>query len=593
MTSTGSLSVLHGNDIKNPVGQSTYTNHVMDRLFFAIAIVFSYSVSLLLKRAIFGMYLGDNDFNNVENQGWVANESKIFESLFVVPTALFSTYSAVADIDVHTLKGDMSQVSSGVILLTRSWSIFLFLVFGLVITYAEESLISTPIFVFCLLTSFCGYFILEPYMISCFHVLSTLGWSGLIDLSLRTHSLYELTAYPYQCLLACLLVVTTYLRGLLFNQDHLSKSSYQYIGIPIMMLMYWCLEIPSCEVLSVFYKEAALCGSARSFQRVADTGYDNIFFLILVILCIHIAFGKVTSFVCTGCMFSIDPSDHSSCVTTTSSAADRKQKRANHSANRLERGRADSREKERRRGSKGSGREKTDSISSVSSTDSQSSTSSLLSVSLQAASWESGTKTVGGSQRKKIPRKQKTLPRDKHSPSPFLAAATVVASTASSTSSACPSDVLPTLSLLSSLPRLASFALPFHSQLDLGKSSDSDRTIAQTHQSKSTTASTLPSSSHLLSMLPSLSPMPAGSPWGFTMTGKQESGHVAECDLPLTPPLSTKTLAPPFSTQSSLSSRSPSLSPLASSVPDLGSITEDEALAIVQEGLLHAKSLRA
>lgn len=533
----------------------------IDILYFFTTILASYGASRFLQS-----FLSDTvQFMEVEggSEG-VGNEGKLFESLYIVPASLFTVFYTMKGVDIDMMKGDLTRVRNGTILIIRSWSIFLFSVFGLVISYAEESLVSTPIIIFTLLTSFCGYFILEPYMVSCYHVLSTLAWTGVFDLCIRTSSWSDLTQYPLQLLLASMLVGTSNFRARLDNKKQYNNISYQYIGIPIMLLMYWCFEIPGCEVLTHFFnKEVALCAYSNNLHMSSDGNNFQLFLVILLFQALHLCFGRFACFVFASQACDEAPTSDSGGIggemesnVATAKAQQQQQKRASRSASRLEGGRATSRDRDSGR-DKEKDRSCTESKTSYGgrfASDSISSTDSESSLTTMSSSVDRGG---GGKRRTALGASDTTT-------------ATTTTTTSSSSLSSNPSstDFLPTLSLLTSLPLLSSLSMPFTSP-----TKDADNNESSTSEPM-VSGSSLPSSSHLLNSLPIMAPIPAFNPWGFSMSDSL---------APSGPPPPTRI---PVPTSVNINTTAATLSPM-------DEITEAEAFDIVQKGLLHVKSLRA
>ena len=521
--------------------------------FYFIMIIFSYLASFMLNNflhndisttsTLVNEWVDEGEvFREERNKEEVWNNgSKLYESLVVVPLSIILIYYTSMNIDISLLKGDVSQVSSEFILITRSWGILLFIMFGLIITYAEEPLISVPIFILTILTSFCGYFILEPYMISCFHVLSTLGWVGLFDLSLRTNTSIALYQFPYQSVLALMLVSSYYLRTLLGNEKQYHNISFQLIGVPILLLIYWSFEIPGCELLRFyFHKDVEACQYSHNFRLSNEASTYTMFAVIFVLQLCHLFFGKLWAFSLLGASGEVMD------LIPSTPVAEKQQKRASRNANRLEGGRAASIEIEKSdHGRVTSG--------SVSSTDSDSNLSSSASYVVSP---------IGGS----ITTKRKKS--HKHKGETYKYDCNVPSSMDNQ------SDFLPTLSLLSSIQKLSfeKFSLPF-SNLSHDFTSQEGKS---SQEACSHSSNTLPSASHLLNKVPSLSPIPVVTPWGIAV---KKNDTAIDKSIAVVGVNSTTTA---FSD-----------AVIDASPHDLGQITEAEAVDIVQKGLLHMKNLRA
>lgn len=565
MTSSSPLPILRNKIDKKKT--EDFAVNIIVIIYFIITIVVAYTASRLLQTIINQISFEDEHLSKVDyNENWSVGERKLLECLYIVPASIFTIWYAVKGADKTIMKGRMDNVSTRSVLIVQSWSILLFSMFGLVITYANEPIISSPIIIFTLTTCFCGYFILEPYMVTCFHILSTLAWSGMFDLCFRTNSWSELRQYPFQCLLACMLIFTNHLRAMLQNNELFNNNLYQYVGIPIMLLLYWCFEIPGCELLSTYFeKQVTICEFSQNLQISGAESNFELFLIILVFQVFHLCLGRLSWLLLVA-----ECSEENEILSTSDNTRDegallnhdtvaatklqRQQKRASRSAHRLEGGRVNSRDRafdrEKTRADGHSCRAASDSISSSDSDDSCSTTSySTLSTIATTNGPLGESKVINDAQRRG-----------------GVASAHAVMSAKQSTS-----DFLPTLSLLSTLPLLSSFSIPFTS------AATNDDSKHPSSEQPLTPSSALPSTTHLLNSLPVLSPTPAFNFWGFSM-----NDSVAD-SAPSTP-------TRPVMTSTSLSTVSCDVN---GDIMVEEEITEEEAYDIVQKGLLHVKSLRA
>ena len=615
--------------------QQTYS--MLNLLYLFIA---SFAASRLFKKMIKKMYPNVSENINVFEfdtpEGWTPN-SKVFECICIVPSLIFAIYFMSLGTDLRMARGNMSHVNYKMVFVIRSWSILLLLMFAFIFTCVDEPLISTPIIVLTILSSFSGYFILEPYMVSFFHVFSTVGWVGLFDLSQRSHSIFGLPEYPFQFCLAIMLLSSCFLRSKLENKGHYNSVTHQYVGIPLLLMIYWSFEIPVCEIVNTYMnKDIPMC-EFHNFQQQQLWTNENeysvlVAFLIVHVVC-HVMYSKLFSTLFNeklGIHTSPTPvitgdnvGDHvGDDLVNPQDTAAVSTSRGSHTASRLEGGRVTKRDRDRNRArQKDCGRAASDSISSTDSLDSV------------------GSMTASSSS----PCRMSPITSSATSTHPHCGADPLSLSTDQADNTG--GEFLPTLSLLSSLPLLSSFSLPFASQ----STGQAPATVATTSVTTTTTTTTtttptaapghvestgssLPSSFHLLDMLPSLSPMPVNTPWNFFMQENNcQIEAVTDTNTPTKPafPLMTSTNENALGTVSVTTSmyalQQTHTNHLSSddtpgtmerisatctqtvtrlktdcgggtSAPSplpLDNITEAEAVEIVQKGLLHVKTLRA
>lgn len=571
-------------------------------------IICSYTLSMILKEIFCLTYpsIGE-DVNYIS--GSTISTSIIFECVVVALAASASIYYVAITDDDNNAPISLFVDAGGVehngmspdaptrhirndtlhpneIMLVRLWSTVMFMLLAYT-PYAPESVISPPIFILSLLTSISGFFIQRSsVLVSSFHIFSTLSWLGLFDLSIRSQSWFGWASYPHQCMLASMFLTACVLRAKLLSNNrihlsHYSSATYQYVGIPILLLIYWSLEIPFCEVVHKHFQlQLAVCEFSQNsfFNNGLSSSENNNFrvFAAFVLQFCHVFFGFLCSIVTAsplsplvGEIITEDVSakttnqadalpvadtslgrDAPTAVCVTEEA--RQQKTASRSANRLERGRA----------GRVPGSQSRTSSDSVSSTDTDSSdcssASSLSSSSLLLHAKKSGHVRVGGSHLKK----QSPTAVKVSSP---LSIYSEFDDESTSNEDAVPSggDFLPTLSLLTSSPFWFSSAPP-----SVTSSTVKDESEAS--------ASVLPSTSHLLQSLPSLSPVSFIGLWTACTT--ENKALINNVQQPLRLPVEQK---PVICSDINLSDST------------LQEISEEEACDIVQRGLLHVKSLRA
>lgn len=467
-------------------------------------------------------------------------DSPLFESVFVLPASMFALYWAGEWADLSTLRGDMSSVPKEATLALQFWSTVVFFTLGYIV-FATEHIVSPMVILLAFLTSLCGLFIVTPYAISCFHVFTTLTWAGIFDLVIRTDSILD---FPGQLFLACLLLVSTLIRSYLGNHVHYSSMSYRFGGIPVLLVMYWGVEIPFCELFQhMFSVELSVC-------QYSSQGKNSGVLAVLFLQWCHIIFSFVMSYMFSyylnasnsleGC------AEDSECENVSRHVLNvtKQQKRASRSAHRVERGRC--RMEQGRCTS-----------NSVSSTDSESSSSSISS--------PIGSDFTSRGQVEERKRKRSE----------------------SSTSSS--GEFLPTLSLLSTLSTLTSLMSPFGSDSkDLSKAQIEASSSADSSDEKPKSSSAhLPSSAELIHSLPSFSHLPNGRVWELLSYDSSRSDCAGQ-SLPHFSP----SLLPSQRHVTNCRNQVP-VQTFQQRDEKLEKISEEEALDIVQKGLMHVKSLRA
>ena len=167
----------------------------------------------------------------------------------------------------------------------------------LVLSYSSQETLNLVVGVPALILVLSGYFVSHSIAQQIFHVGSSCSWIGCFDMYARITPQNTLRHLMYwKWLVAIFMTTSIVLRGVLNNKWQFNHPSLKYVGIPLICLYYWGLEIPICDTMGEMTGVSCEL-SHRPPPRLASCGIDDHYRMygLLAIVVIHVLYGHLMS----------------------------------------------------------------------------------------------------------------------------------------------------------------------------------------------------------------------------------------------------------------------------------------------------------
>lgn len=184
------------------------------------------------------------------------------------------------------------KISFELISATKIWSTILFSLFLLLLCF--ESHITPLISIIIILLILCGYFIQYQLTQVVYHVVSTCSWIGCFDLYLRSsNDSHFYTFFDMKWLIAVFLTTSIVMRAHMGQIWQLTSFPHMFIGVPILCLYYWGLEMPVCSLMDSSIFSCDLMNSPP--QVLLETGLYQYYRLlgVFAIVALHSIYGQI------------------------------------------------------------------------------------------------------------------------------------------------------------------------------------------------------------------------------------------------------------------------------------------------------------
>lgn len=217
---------------------------------------------------------------------------------FLIHSSSSSSSSMVSSSPSPSLSSSSSHtknkkiVSKNMVSVIKFWSTILLILF-FILTCCESRM--TPLISFIILFLIVsGYSIENETAQLIFHIVSTCSWIGCFDLYFRSSldtQFYNF--FDMKWLVAVYLTTSIVMRAHLGQVWHLHSIPHMFVGIPILCLYYWGLEMPVCGLTDTSFFSCELMRSPPSFfVNTQLNDYYRIFGVLSIVL-VHIIYGQL------------------------------------------------------------------------------------------------------------------------------------------------------------------------------------------------------------------------------------------------------------------------------------------------------------